>query len=182
MADPQDPRAPKNLPVWLLPVRAAARFILSIFLLLWTLLELLLFPLVRPLLDALGRLRLFELLAAGLGRLPPYAALLALAVPFVIIEPFKVFALYWLGLGHLVQGSILFVASHLASLLIVERVYHAAHAPLMRIGWFERLMTWLVALRRLATDWAKSTALWQAATALARSVRTTVRGWIRAIR
>ena len=182
MVDPKVGRPRRPPPAWLLPVRFVGRVILSVLLLLWTLLDLLLLPLLRPLLNALGRLRLFELLAAGLGRLPPYLALLALAVPFAIIEPFKVFALYWLGLGHLIQGGILFVLSHLASLLIVERVYHAAHAPLMRIGWFKRLMIWLVDLRRLVTDWAKSTTLWQSSASLGRSLKATVAGWVTSLR
>ena len=63
-----------------------------------------------------------------------------------------------------------------ASILIVERVYHAAHAPLMRIGWFKRLMDWLIELRRIGTEWAKSTAVWQAAARIATNVRTALSG------
>jgi hypothetical protein len=177
MADEENPR-PTPSP-WLAPLRFVGRVLLSILLILWTLLDTLLFPLLRPLLAALARLRLFEALGAGLGRLPPYAALLALAVPFVIIEPIKAFALYWFGIGHLVQGGVLYVVSHLASILIVDRVYHAAHAPLMRIFWFKKLMTWLASLRQIGLDWAKSTALWQASARLARTIKTTVRGWFR---
>ena len=172
-------KAPPSPSPWLAPLRFVGRVLLSILLILWTLLDELLFPLLRPLFAALARLRLFEAIGARLGRLPPYAALLALAVPFVIIEPIKAFALYWFGIGHLVQGGILYVISHLASLLIVDRIYHAAHAPLMRIGWFKKLMTWLAGLRQIGLDWARSTALWRASARLARTIKTTVRGWFR---
>lgn len=172
-------KAPPLPSLWLAPLRFIGRVLLSILLILWTLLEALLSPLLRPLLAALAGLRLFEIIGAGLGRLPPYAALLALAVPFVIIEPIKAFALYWFGIGHLVQGGILYVVSHLASILIVDRIYHAAHAPLMRIPWFKRLMTWLAGLRQIGLDWARSTALWQATARLARSVKATISGWFR---
>ena len=126
---------------------------------------------------ALGRLRVFELIGAGIGRLPPYVALIALAVPLAVIEPVKVFALYWTGTGHWVQGPVLLVLSYVLSILVVDRVYHAAHAPLMRIGWFKKLMTWLADLRRRGGEWAKSTAIWGATARLIKSLRSTVTGW-----
>jgi hypothetical protein len=162
------------------PLRAVLRLILSVLLILWTLLEALLSLLLRPLLSLLSGLRIFELIGAGLGKLPPYAALLAFVVPFIVIEPIKVFSLYWLGIGHVIQGGVLYVLAHLASIVIVERIYHAAHEPLMRIGWFKRLMTWLVELRRVALDWARSTPVWQAAAGFADTVKSTVRGWLKA--
>ena len=175
MADRQPP--PSGLPsAALAPLRFIGRVVLSILLILWTLLEALLFPLLRPLLDALGRLRLFEALGAAIGKLPPYVALLVFAVPFVIIEPIKAFALYWFGVGHFIQGGILYVLAHVASIVIVERIYHAAREPLLRIGWFARLMTWLVEVRRIGLEWAKSTAVWQSASRLALGIRAAFSG------
>ena len=174
--------ADRRRSAWLAPLRFAGRVVLSILLILWTLLETLLFPLFRPLIDWLSGLRLFELVGAALVRLPPYVALLVFAVPFIIIEPVKAFALYWFGIGHIVQGGALYVLAHLASILIVERLYHTMHASLMRIGWFRRLMTWLDGIRRIALDWARSTSLWQAAARLARDLRATVVGWLTDLR
>ena len=169
--------APSPTPVWLAPLRLVGRFVLAVVLIFYTLLDELLFPLLRPLMAALGRLRIFELIGAGIGRLPPYVALIALAVPLIIIEPVKVFALYWTGTGHLVQGPVLLVLSYVLSILVVDRIYHAAHGPLMRIGWFKKLMTWLADLRRRGIEWAKSTTVWRATAGVVRSLRTTVRGW-----
>jgi hypothetical protein len=171
----------RPLSPWLAPLRLVGRILLSALLVLWTLLDLLLSPLLRPLLSALGRLRLFEGAAAALGRLPPYVALVALAVPFIVIEPIKAFALVWLGAGHLVTGGMLYVIAHLASILIVDRIYHAAHAPLMRIGWFRRLMTWLASLRQLGVDGARSTPVWRFAARLALEVKTVIRSRFRAL-
>jgi hypothetical protein len=176
MADRQDLHSGRPSSTWLAPLRFVGRVILAILLILWTLLEALLFPLLRPLLNALGRLRIFELIGAGIGRLPPYVALLVFAVPFVIIEPIKAFALYWFGVGHFIQGGILYLLAHIASIVIVERIYHAAREPLLRIGWFARLMKWLTELRRVGTEWAKSTVVWQSASRLALSVRAVFSG------
>ena len=157
----------------LAPLRLVLHAVLSVLLILWTLLEWALRPIVHPIYVALGRLRVFALMETGLGRLPPYLALLALAIPFVIIEPIKAFALYWFGIGHFVQGAVLYVISHLLSILIVERVYHAAHGPLMQIGWFARLMAWLDRIRHIGVDWAKSTSTWKFAARIATEVRNT---------
>jgi len=174
--------AKRATPDWLAPLRHAGRVVLSILLILWTLLETLLFPIFRPLIDFLSSLRLFELFGTALAKLPPYVALLVFAVPFIIIEPIKAFALYWFGIGHIVQGGVLYVLAHLASILIVERLYHTMHAPLMRIGWFKTLMTWLDGIRRVTLDWAKSTAVWQASARFARDTRATVAGWVASLR
>ena len=164
-------------PTWMAPLRFIGRFVLGVVVVFYTLLDELLFPLLRPLMTALGRLRLFELIGAGIGRLPPYVALVALAVPLVIIEPVKVFALYWTGTGHWIQGPVLLVGSYVLSILVVDRTYHAAHGPLMRILWFKKLMTWVADLRRRGIEWAKSTAVWRATAGMMKSLRITVSGW-----
>jgi hypothetical protein len=85
--------------------------------------------------------------------------------------------LYWFGVGHYIQGGIGYVLAHLASLLIVDRIYHAAHAPLMRIGWFARLMGWLDGLRQLVLGWARATPVWQSAARVGRRIRVQFRRW-----
>ncbi len=143
----------------------------------YALLDTLLFPLFRPLVDALSKLRVFEAAGAVLLRLPPYVVLLILAVPFIVLEPLKVFALYWFALGHLIQGGILLIVAHGASILTLERLYHAGKPQLMQIGWFKRLMTWLGGLRDAAMKLARSTAAWQ----WAAGVATSLRGWVRGL-
>jgi len=163
-----------DTPDWLAPLRFILRIVFSILLILWTLLDSILSPIFRPLLDGLSGLGLFAWIGGLIGRLPPYVALLVFAVPFIVIEPVKAFALYWLGIGHVIQGGTLYVLAHLASILIVERIYHAAHEPLMRIGWFRQLMTWLDNLRRVVLDWAKSTPVWQRSARVARQVKSAI--------
>ena len=176
------PRHQVTHAAWLAPLRGLGRIVLSILLILWTLLDLLLFPLLRPLLAWLARLRLFDWIGTLLGQLPPYAALLVFAIPFVIIEPIKAFALYWLATGHVVTGAGLYGLAYVASIVIVERIYHAAHAPLMRIDWFRRLMSWLDGIRRIGLDWARSTPLWRSSAAAAIALRRTIAGWIASLR
>jgi hypothetical protein len=177
MADAPHPR---SYPAWTKPLRSVGRGIVTAVLIGYAILDAILKPLLRPLHHALGQLSFFAVIGSALARLPPYVAMLALAVPFVILEPLKVFALYWFGIGHFIQGGILLVLAHGGSILIVDRLYHAMHEPLMRIGWFKRLMTWLYELRCAALDWAKASAMWKASARLAADVTAAVRGWFRA--
>lgn len=156
-------------------LRAIVRFVVTIAVVIYTLLDELVFPLVRPLLNWLGELRLFQRLGILIASLPPYLVLLLLAVPFVVIEPAKVYALYLGATGHVIEGVVLLLVAQVVSLLTCERIYHVGHAKLMQIGWFKRLMDWIFALRDKALAWAKSTALWRWAASLAKGVRAWVR-------
>jgi hypothetical protein len=163
-------------------LRAVARFVVGIFVVGYAILDTLLFPLFRPLIRYLSGLKLFEAIGALIVKLPPYVVLLILAVPFVVLEPLKVFALYWFALGHLVQGGILLVVAHGASILTLERLYQAGRPQLMKIGWFARVMGWLGALRDAALKFAKSTAAWKWTAESAAAVRAWFRSVIQSAR
>ncbi len=163
-------------------LRVAGRAVATVVVVVWTALDELLFPLVRPLVGWLSGLRLFEALGALIGRLPPYVVLALLAVPFVLIEPLKVLALYWIATGWFIRGIGLLIVSYLLSILTLDRIYHAGHAPLMRIAWFARLMGWLTRLRDRALSLVKATAAWRWSAGLARSVRAWFRGLLQSAR
>ena len=163
-------------------LRLIGRTIALVVVVIWTILDELLFPLFRPLVRWLSGLRIFETIGALIGRSPPYLVLLMLAVPFVLIEPLKVFALYWIAVGHVVQGTVLLVFSHVLSIFTLDRIYHTGKSQLARIGWFARLMGWLVGLRDWAFGWVKATPAWQAAVRMVRSVRDWFLGLIASLR
>ncbi len=161
----------RETPLLVRAIRAVGRFIVAVAVVGYTVLDELLFPLFRPLIRWLTGLRLFQRLGEWLGRLPPYAALVTLGIPFVIIEPMKVVAIWWAGTGHVISGTIALLLAHVLSLLVVERIFHAVYQPLMRIGWLARLLGWLFALRDRAIALVKATAAWRAASLWARGVR-----------
>src|SRR5690242_12170274 len=86
-------------------LRAVGRAVAVVIVFAWAVLDELLFPLFRPLIALLSGLRLFERIGLIIAGSPPYAVLVMLAVPFVLIEPVKVFALFWTASGHIVQGT-----------------------------------------------------------------------------
>ena len=163
-------------------LRIIGRSIALVLVVLWAILDTLLFPLFRPLINWLASLKLFEAIGGLIGRSPPYLVLVMLAVPFVVLEPLKVFALYWFALGHLIQGGILLIVAHGLSILTLDRIYHAGKGQLDKIGWFARLMGWVVGLRDWAFGWVKQTTAWQAAARMGSDVRNWFRNLVRSVR
>lgn len=153
---------------------------LSVCVVVYVVIDELLTGILWPAIAGLSRLKIFRLIGDAIASLPPYGVLVLLGVPFVIIEPVKVFALYWIATGHLVQGPILLVLAHVLSILSCDRIYHSGHAKLMQIAWFKRLMTWLVGLRDLALGWVRSTALWRTVSGTVSALRKRIVALVRA--
>ena len=128
------PDPPARSPVYR-AARAVGRFLVVIVVVGYSILDTVLFPLFRPLIRWLSGLRLFEAIGALIVRLPPYVVLLILAVPFIVLEPLKVFALYWFALGHLIQGGILLIVS--AGQLMIATTLMAVYS------WQLTLLMWV---------------------------------------
>lgn len=149
----------------------AARFVVGVVVFAYALLDELLFPVFRPLIRWLGGLALFERLGRLIASSPPYAVLVMLATPFLLIEPAKVYALYLLATAHWLSGAGTMLAAQVLSLMICERIFHAGRGQLMKIGWFWASVRWLVGLRDAAFGWVSAMPLWQGAMAQVRRVR-----------
>lgn len=149
------------------------------------LLDELLRPLYRPLIAWFASLRLVGRLEDAIGRLPPYGALVALAIPFAIVEPLKLLGLVFLARGALTAGIVTTAVGHLAGFLLVERVYHAGRAQLLTIPWFARIMGWIDAIRQAVIGRIKASAAWRRAVELVQVVRERLRGfrgWLASLR
>lgn len=104
-------------------------------------------PAFRPLANLLLAVPPFIWIEKGAARLPPYLALAALAVPFAVAEPAKLFGLYLIGQERAQFGILVIAGAYLLSLLVVDRIYEGARPNLLTIDWFAGLMNWLVAVR-----------------------------------
>ena len=155
---------------------------LTIFLLIYFLLEDLFHRWLAPLFRLLGRLSPFAALGRLLSQLPPYAALVVFAIPFIIVEPIKVFSLFWIGVGHVVTGTVLLVSAYVVSLFVVERLFHVTQHQLLTIRWFAWSYVWIMRLRSWAFAQVESTQFWQTARSLGRRVTAAVKtgfDWLR---
>ncbi|MGE3228658.1 MAG: hypothetical protein AB7J30_04410 [Hyphomicrobium sp.] len=116
----------------------------------------------RPLVDALAWLSRFRLVArleSTLAGLPPYGALLALAVPTSILFPLKLLAVYLVAQGHVFTAGLLFIGAKIASTALIARIFLLTRPALMRIGWFAAVHDWIVPWKealfaRIRASWA----------------------------
>lgn len=116
----------------------------------------------RPLVQALAylsRFRLWARIEQVIAGLPPYGALLALALPTSILLPLKFVAVYLLAAGQVLAAGLLFVGAKIASTALIARIFLLTQPALMRIGWFAAIynvvMPWKEALfARIRASWA----------------------------
>jgi hypothetical protein len=117
--------------------------------------------LFRPVSRWLAKLRLVIRLEELISGLPPYAVLGLLILPFAIAEPAKVFAIYLMGSGHVITGTVLLIAAYLVSVLVVDRIFQAGKPKLLTIPWFAKLWSWISNYKEQFLTWMKSTAAWK---------------------
>jgi hypothetical protein len=124
----------------------------------------------RPLGDLLGRLARWQPWArieSAIARLPPYAALVAFALPTLLLLPLKFLALFLIAKGQLVLAALLFAAAKVVATALVARLFVLTQPALMQIGWFawcyDRFMPWKEALAAyVRSSWVWRTArLWK---------------------
>ena len=150
---------------------AVLRAVITVFVVLDELLR----PLYRPLLRRLAELRVMRRLEESVAALPPPLVLLALAVPFAIAEPLKLFGLVLFARGQFWPGLVVTAFAHLMSFVFVERIYHAGREKLLRYRWFAWIMGQVVRVR----DGVLVRVRGAAAYGLAMRTRDAVRHWWR---
>lgn len=130
-------------------------------------------PLYRPLIRRFASLRLVHRLEEAVARLPRALVLLAFAVPFVIAEPLKLLGLILMARDSFWTGLIVLGLAHLATFLIVERIYDAGRDKLMSYRWFAWGMGIVIRLRDQMLGWVRASAAY----AFAIRTRNAARRW-----
>ena len=133
-----------------------------------------------PLQQAL--LRLSERLHLGwleprIRALPPYAALALFGAPALLLLPVKLGALWLIGQGQVLLGTLLVVAAKVVGTAIVARLFTLTRPALLRLAWFAvlhaRWMAWKEALlAQVRASWP-----WRAGRVLKRRWQRRWHGW-----
>ncbi len=110
-------------------------------------------------------------------RLPPYAALALFGVPTLMLLPVKLLALWFIGHGQLLVGTLVIAAAKVLGTAVVARLYALTQPALMQLPWFARWhgrwVGWKNALlARVRASWA-----WRAGRVWRRRIRRRVRQW-----
>lgn len=95
---------------------------------------------------------------ARIRQLPPYGALAIFLLPTLLLLPVKLLALWLIGQGKVLAGSLVIITAKLAGTAIVARLFGLTKDTLMQLAWFARLYTrwtaWKEALlAQVRTSW-----------------------------
>ncbi len=136
-------------------------------------------PLQRVLHKLVQVLRL-QKLEAWLQTLPPYAALVALAVPSLMLLPAKLAAFALIGRGHLFWGGMVFIAAKLIGTAVIARVFSIVLPRLMELPWFAKVYGAWKRWKDALMARIRATPLWQQGKAIKARVAALLRSWFKA--
>ncbi len=95
-------------------------------------------PLQR-LMAAIGRWPGLRWIEGAIRRLPPYGALALFALPTLMLVPVKLGALWLIGHGHVLTGTVAIVIAKIAGTAVVARLFTLTQPALLRLAWFAAL-------------------------------------------
>lgn len=124
-------------------------------------------PLQRAL-ARIGRWPGFRWIESRVRGLPPYAALLLFALPALALLPVKLLALWLIGQGRVLLGTLVIALAKLIGTAIVARLFTLTQPALMRLAWFARGYARWSAWKEALLAWVRTSAAWRAARAIRR--------------
>jgi hypothetical protein len=82
--------------------------------------------------ERLGHLR------RQIERLPPYPALLILAIPLAVVEPLKLSTILIAGEGHWITSGLVLLFAYATSLFVTHWLFVVVKPKLLTLPWFAR--------------------------------------------
>lgn len=71
--------------------------------------------------------------------LPPYGALALFLLPTLLLLPVKLLALWLIGQGKVLAGTLVILSAKVAGTAVVARLFSLTQPALMRLDWFAKL-------------------------------------------
>jgi hypothetical protein len=136
-------------------------------------------PLQRLLRRVIILLRL-QRLEAWLQSLPPYAALVALALPSLMLLPAKLAAFSLIARGQLFWGGVIFVAAKLIGTAVIARVFSIVQPSLMQLPWFAVVYSAWKRWKDALIARIRATPAWQQAKVFKARTAAMLRTWFKA--
>lgn len=116
-------------------------------------------------------------LEAHLRQIPPWASLLVLLVPGMLILPFKVAGLWALAHGHALLGLAIFILAKLCGTALAAYLFDLVRENARKLAWFDRVYVGVTALLQRARAWLAAQPVYVAALAWARNVKLQIKAW-----
>jgi hypothetical protein len=97
------------------------------------------------------------LLRRQIEKLPPYPALLILAL--AVVEPLKFATIFVAGNGHWITAGLVMLFAYAVSLFVTHRLFQLVKPKLLTLPWFARSWAWFVAARKKTWRWISKRAV-----------------------
>jgi hypothetical protein len=119
-------------------------------------------------------------LEAWIVRLPPWAALIVLLLPSLLLVPVKIGALWLIGMGRGSLGVAVIVVAKVVGTAVLARLFTLTRPALVRMEWFASLYARWVAwkdsvMARVRASWA-----WRVGRVFKRAAQAQLQRWRRA--
>ena len=130
----------------------------------------------------LGRVPPVRWLEQRIAKLSPVAAMAVFVVPWLLLLPTKVLALWLFTTGHLHLAFLVFVIAKIAGTALLARLFALTKPALLKIDWFRRFYGWFTELKQKLFAYVRAMRAYQMAKAWASAMRVRVRRWWRLLR
>lgn len=126
-------------------------------------------------LHRLSRLPAVAAFERQLGRLNPWASLLVLAAPALVLFPFKLAGLWAFSHGHALIGTAIFVLAKVAGTASAAYLFDLVRPSALRLQWFAAVYGGVMRTLTAAKNWLRAQPLYQRARQTARALREALR-------
>ena len=118
----------------------------------------------------------WQMLEAGIMKLPPYAALALFAAPAIMLLPLKIAALWLIGHGRAFLGVLVIVIAKTIGTAVVARLLTLTRPRLLELPWFAHLYELWHHWKTTLLEQLHSSIPWRLARVIQRAIR---RHWAR---
>lgn len=123
----------------------------------------------------LARLPLWARCERWIARLPRWGALVVMGAPALALFPVKLLALYFLGHGQAVIGTVVLIAAKLAGTALLARLFQITQPALLQFVWFAKWYPrWKAWKDQLMTQ-VRASAVWRTGRRIKAVLRRTAR-------
>ena len=126
----------------------------------------------------IGRMPGLRWLEKTIRRLPPYAALALFLLPTLLLLPVKLLALWLIGQGRVLLGTLVIVAAKVVGTAIVARLFTLTQPSLMQLTWFARSYARWANWKGALLERVRGSRLWRTARAFRANWRQRWHAWL----
>jgi len=156
-------------------VRRIFRGLFTVLLALWIFLEEWVWDAMLVFMAWLGRLPPIHWVELQIGKLPPYAALIAFVIPGAILLPFKLAAFWLIAQGHSVYGLWVFVIAKVIGTAFLARIFSLTKPALLTIGWFSKVYLAIIGWKERLYAYVRALPAYQRIRELARALKLAIK-------